>query len=432
MVLSLEKDRETLLSIPLAAMSSTMEANMEAQEVNPDSAVDRREGSIANADDAKALASGEGQLCSSPESSKKKKKDSSKKAKKTAEKHASKSHKGKNNKAKKVTIATPGSSSDDSSDEEDNLSSSDESTESEVELPDVKKKLGQKKRQNIHPKANKKTKAKKLKKVSKAEKKESSDDSTSDSDSGSDDNSQLAEDQNAAIAPVQQQVQDLQQQVQQMQRQVLSMNLGNNGMLPMTGLNGASFNANALGAGGLGGGLGAGNFGSGGLNAGFNGGFHDDLDIMMGRPPPGRGGARNRRIVLPPPGGDRHRRGSNPLGGEGLFDNGGEPSSLGSKASRGGKAGAQRMEFKRVDQVWDSQIHNYKLQDTAEGTINSSYDGFLFHVRRTFDWEGKYKATIVDIKSKALREALQDVMGNIKGVSLVEETPKLDPNMLFL
>lgn len=418
-------------------MSSAMDANMDAQEVSPDSTVDRREGNIANTDDAKALASGEGQLCSSPESSKKKKKDSGKKAKKTAEKHASKSHKVKNKKAKKVTIASPDTSSDDSSDDQTAWSSSDDSTESEAELPDVKKKLSQKKRQNIHQKASKKTKtkSKKLKKPSKVEQ-ESSDDSTSDTDSDSDANAQLAEDQNAAIAPMQQQFQDLQQQVQQMQRQFLSMNLGNNSMLPMTGLNGASFNANALGAGGLGGGLGAGSFGSGGLNSGFNSGFnsgyHDDLDIMMGRPPPGRGGARNRRIVLPPPGGDRNRRGSNPLGGEGLFDNGGESSSLGSKNSKGGKAGAQRLEFKRVDQVWDSQIHNYKLQDTAEGTINSSYDGFLFHVRRTFDWEGKYKATVVDIKSKALREALQDVMGNIKGVSLVEETPKLDPNMLFL
>lgn len=90
------------------------------------------------------------------------------------------------------------------------------------------------------------------------------------------------------------------------------------------------------------------------------------------------------------------------------------------------------MDYKRVDQVWDNTIHNYKLQDTAEGTIDAQYDEFLFHVRRTFDWEGKYKATIVDIKSKSLRECLLDVVGNIKGVSLVEETPKLDPNMLFL
>lgn len=96
------------------------------------------------------------------------------------------------------------------------------------------------------------------------------------------------------------------------------------------------------------------------------------------------------------------------------------------------KQKATKLDYKRVDQVWDNTIHNYKLQDTAQGSVDAQYDEFLFHVRRTFDWEGKYKATVVDIKSKLLRECLQDVMGNIKGVSLVEETPKLDPNMLFL
>ncbi|ROW16792.1 hypothetical protein VPNG_01542 [Cytospora leucostoma] len=92
----------------------------------------------------------------------------------------------------------------------------------------------------------------------------------------------------------------------------------------------------------------------------------------------------------------------------------------------------KKLNFKRVDQVWDNAIHNFKLQDTAESVTDQQYNGFCFHVRRTFDWEGKYKATVVDIKSKILRECLQDVVGNIKGVSLVDETPKLDPNVLFL
>lgn len=57
---------------------------------------------------------------------------------------------------------------------------------------------------------------------------------------------------------------------------------------------------------------------------------------------------------------------------------------------------------------------------------------YIFHVRRKFDWEGKYTETVVDIKSKALKEALAHVMGSCKGVSLAEETPVIDPNMLFL
>ncbi|CAM1511017.1 Fc.00g085300.m01.CDS01 [Cosmosporella sp. VM-42] len=93
---------------------------------------------------------------------------------------------------------------------------------------------------------------------------------------------------------------------------------------------------------------------------------------------------------------------------------------------------ASNFEFKRVDWIWDNTIHNYKLQDTAEAANKSEYDKYIFHVRRTFDWEGKYRATLVDIKSKLLRECLQDVIGNVNGISLVDETPKVDPNLLFL
>jgi hypothetical protein len=97
-----------------------------------------------------------------------------------------------------------------------------------------------------------------------------------------------------------------------------------------------------------------------------------------------------------------------------------------SKKKRGSK-----LEFKRVDQLWDNTIHSYKLQDTAE-VDEDEYDEYLFNVRRTFDWEGKYKSTLIDIKSKLIKEALNDVMEGVKGVSLVEETPSVDPNLLFL
>ncbi|KAF5533765.1 TOB3 (member of AAA-ATPase family) [Fusarium mexicanum] len=88
--------------------------------------------------------------------------------------------------------------------------------------------------------------------------------------------------------------------------------------------------------------------------------------------------------------------------------------------------------FMRVDQVWDNSIHNFKLQDTADTDTDSQYDEYIFHVRRKFDWEGKHVATVVDIKSKLLRECLQDVIGNADGISLVDETPKINPEVLFL
>lgn len=85
-----------------------------------------------------------------------------------------------------------------------------------------------------------------------------------------------------------------------------------------------------------------------------------------------------------------------------------------------------------MDQLWDSSIHNYKLTETAEDADADEYDQYVFTVRRKFDWENKYTDTVVDIKSKPLKEALTHVMGAVKGVSFAEETPVIDPNMLFL
>ena len=89
------------------------------------------------------------------------------------------------------------------------------------------------------------------------------------------------------------------------------------------------------------------------------------------------------------------------------------------------------LEYKRVDQLWDSTIHNYKLTESAEDRVDE-FDEFLFTVRRNFNWENKYRDTVVDIKSKPLRDALAEVMKDVKCVSLVEEQPCLDPNILFL
>ncbi|KAI9812346.1 MAG: hypothetical protein M1826_002914 [Phylliscum demangeonii] len=91
-----------------------------------------------------------------------------------------------------------------------------------------------------------------------------------------------------------------------------------------------------------------------------------------------------------------------------------------------------KLEFKRVDELWDETLHNFKLTDTVEEENSDEYEQYVFTVRRQFDWKGKYTDTFVDIKSPLLKEALQEVMDGIKGVSLVEESPTVDPNMLFL
>lgn len=82
--------------------------------------------------------------------------------------------------------------------------------------------------------------------------------------------------------------------------------------------------------------------------------------------------------------------------------------------------------------VWDNTIHNFKLTETVDDPGADEWDQYIFTVRRKFDWENKYMETVVDIKSKLLRDALSKVMDGVKGVSLVQETAVVDPNMLFL
>ncbi|KAI9037414.1 ATP-binding protein [Aspergillus affinis] len=104
----------------------------------------------------------------------------------------------------------------------------------------------------------------------------------------------------------------------------------------------------------------------------------------------------------------------------------------GSHRSKGRKKAASKIAFKRVDQLWDNTIHNFKLTETIDDPGANEWDQYLFTVRRKFDWDNKYLETVVDIKSKHLRDALAKVMDGVKGVSLVQETAVVDPNMLFL
>jgi hypothetical protein len=87
------------------------------------------------------------------------------------------------------------------------------------------------------------------------------------------------------------------------------------------------------------------------------------------------------------------------------------------------------LEFKRVDQVYDQKIRDWKLvESNADAT--DSFD-CVFTVRRRLNWEGKYQETQVDIKSKVLRKCLQDVFAECKSISLVEDVPQVDPHTLF-
>lgn len=402
-------------------MASNIDLKMESQEAKTSPSADRREGNIPTADEPKSGSVDNVPSAASPDTAKKVK--GPKSDKKAGGKTGKKDKKTKSSKSKKASSADSESSSGGSEDEITN-SSSDDATESESasEIEEnLKKKRLQKKRQDPRKSKKKPSKASKTTIKSAKPQNKASETDTSDSDAAAFDDSDADNKGGASKASLEQELAQMRLQLTQMQRQIVSFNmaLGTPGYNTAPTLNPSAFGAGALSA--------PGGFGANGLNPVGAGnvlinGSDDPYSLkryirgIKGNPPPPTG----RRL---PPSDD--------------FDledvgYGNQKKTPKIKSGRNGKSTIQRLEFKRVDQVWDSQIHNYKLQDTAENAINSQYDEYLFHVRRTFDWEGKYKTTIVDIKSKQLREALQDVIGSVKGVSLVEETPKLDPKMLFL
>ncbi|KAL1892817.1 hypothetical protein Cpir12675_004401 [Ceratocystis pirilliformis] len=92
-----------------------------------------------------------------------------------------------------------------------------------------------------------------------------------------------------------------------------------------------------------------------------------------------------------------------------------------------------RKGYRRVDSVWDNNLHNFKLQETKEAVVEDKDEPeYAFQVCRSFDTDGRYEFTLVHIMSKPLREVVRHVIGNIQGVNLMDSVPKLNPNTLFL
>ncbi|KAK6953781.1 hypothetical protein Daesc_003743 [Daldinia eschscholtzii] len=394
-----------------------MDLEIEPQETKTSHSADRHEGSFADNDDTKAPPIEDAPSTALPDGGNKAK--GLKSEKKASANSDRKGKKVKNSKSKKGSPISESSSG--SSEDEFTNSSSDESTEAESASDGeerTKKKKLQKKRQDIRRTKKPSKSSKVATKQAKSQTKTPEAD-ISDTDAGTEDESNIDSKGEIGKASMEQELVQMRLQVQQLQRQLASLGLSGN---PSS----ASLNQGALRLASQG--------GVDGYHQLFTNGPLPGV-INDARNEPWESLSRAMQYI------NRGRGNNMPTANQGkrlrsgdTLDDSKSRNNKRSKSrnTRDGKPVVQRLEFKRVDQVWDSQIHNYKLQDTAENASNSQYDEYLFHVRRTFDWEGKYKTTIVDIKSKQLREALRDIIGSVKGVSLVEETPKLDPKMLFL
>jgi len=91
-----------------------------------------------------------------------------------------------------------------------------------------------------------------------------------------------------------------------------------------------------------------------------------------------------------------------------------------------------KAKFIRVDRLWSTDEHRYVLKKSREHTEAGEYAQYAFNVRRKFNWENKHTDTCLDIMSKPLKAALRHIMGKVKGISLEEDSPSVDPNTIFL
>lgn len=94
-----------------------------------------------------------------------------------------------------------------------------------------------------------------------------------------------------------------------------------------------------------------------------------------------------------------------------------------------GKRGS-KMDFVRVDSRWEDYQNVIRL--TGEEGETGEYEDHVFRVRRILDDENKYCHTRLDIYNKPLRDAMRKVMAKAQSVSLVEDKPSIDPDIVFL
>ncbi|KAL4950835.1 P-loop containing nucleoside triphosphate hydrolase protein [Aspergillus filifer] len=88
-------------------------------------------------------------------------------------------------------------------------------------------------------------------------------------------------------------------------------------------------------------------------------------------------------------------------------------------------------EYKVVLEIWDKKTSQYKIVDSPETVEEIDYvDEHVFLVRNHVDIRSK-TTTFIDVKSKVLRDALRVDLQNVRVVSLLEDKPSIEQNILF-
>ncbi|KAL9004824.1 MAG: hypothetical protein Q9188_002368 [Gyalolechia gomerana] len=97
----------------------------------------------------------------------------------------------------------------------------------------------------------------------------------------------------------------------------------------------------------------------------------------------------------------------------------------------GSGARASRLEYKTVDEHWNDKTSRYEtVESTPAGEVDG-LDKYIFVARARIDKKTSEPVFYVDIKSEKLRDILRTVLQNIHGISLREDKPQIERNLLY-
>ncbi|KAJ6038269.1 uncharacterized protein N7446_005079 [Penicillium canescens] len=88
--------------------------------------------------------------------------------------------------------------------------------------------------------------------------------------------------------------------------------------------------------------------------------------------------------------------------------------------------------FKAVVETWDKEACKYKIVEPAETSSGlDDYAEYAFVVRERVERNSEEVTPYIDIKSEGLRNILREVLHDIKAISLMEDKPSIEQNILF-
>ncbi|KAI3092915.1 hypothetical protein CBS147333_10170 [Penicillium roqueforti] len=93
---------------------------------------------------------------------------------------------------------------------------------------------------------------------------------------------------------------------------------------------------------------------------------------------------------------------------------------------------ASTSQYKTVVETWDKEACKYKIAEPAETRSGlDDYAEYAFIVRERVERNSEEVTPYIDIKSEGLRDILRVVLHDIKAISLMEDKPSIEQNVLF-